>query len=83
MKEQLISQVQQRMLPYLNNEQLSKLRTAMEYCLHGLEITKADQPQECERTNAVDAFIAAKRIEGCSEKRCGTTRRQLKPLSQN
>lgn len=68
MKEQLISQVQQRMLPYLNNEQLSKLRAAMEYCLHGLEIAKADQPQEQERTNAVDAFIAAKRIEGCSEK---------------
>lgn len=68
MKEQLISQVQLRMLPYLNNEQLSKLRTAMEYCLHGLEITEVDQPQECERTNAVDAFIAAKRIEGCSEK---------------
>lgn len=68
MKEQLISQVQLRMLPYLNNEQLSKLRTAMEYCLHGLKITEVDQPQEKERTNAVDAFIAAKRIEGCSEK---------------
>lgn len=68
MKEQLISQVQQQMLPYLNNEQLSKLRTAMEYCLHGLEITATDQPQEKEQPNAVDAFIAAKRIEGCSEK---------------
>lgn len=70
MKEQLISQVQQQMLPYLNNEQLSKLRVAMEYCLHGLEITETDQPQEQEQEqpNAVAAFIAAKRIEGCSEK---------------
>lgn len=68
MKEQLISQVQQQMLPYLNNEQLSKLRAAMEYCLHGLEITATDQPQEKEQPNAVAAFIAAKRIEGCSEK---------------
>lgn len=68
MKEQLISQVQQQMLPYLNNEQLSKLRAAMEYCLHGLEITETDQPQEQEQPNAVAAFIAAKRIEGCSEK---------------
>ena len=68
MKEQLISLVQQQMLPYLNNEQLSKLRAAMEYCLHGLEITAADQPQEQELPNAVAAFIAAKRIEGCSEK---------------
>ena len=68
MKEQLISQVQQQMLPYLNNEQLAKLRTAMEYCLHGLEITSTDQPQEQEQPNTVDAFIAAKHIEGCSEK---------------
>lgn len=68
MKEQLISLVQQQMLPYLNNEQLSKLRAAMEYCLHGLEITETDQPQEQEQPNAVAAFIAAKRIEGCSEK---------------
>ncbi len=68
MKEQLISQVQQQMLPYLDNEQLSKLRGAMEYCLHGLEITETERPQERERTDAVNAFIAAKRIEGCSEK---------------
>ena len=35
MKEQLITEVQQQMLPYLNNEQLRKLRAAMEFCLHG------------------------------------------------
>lgn len=68
MKEQLIKEVQQQMLPYLNNEQLRKLRTAMEFCLHGLEITQTDQQQEQEQTDATAAFIAAKRIEGCSEK---------------
>ena len=56
------------MLPYLNNEQLRKLRAAMEFCLHGLEITQTDQQQEPEQTDATAAFIAAKRIEGCSEK---------------
>ena len=56
------------MLPYLNNEQLRKLRAAMEFCLHGLEITQTDQQQEQEQTDATAAFIAAKRIEGCSEK---------------
>ena len=30
MKEQLITELQQQMLPYLNNEQLQKLREAME-----------------------------------------------------
>lgn len=68
MKEQLISEVQQQMLPYLNNEQLHKLKQAMEYCLHGMKITQSEEPLADEQTNAVNAFIAAKRIEGCSEK---------------
>lgn len=68
MKDQLITEVQQQMLPYLNNEQLRKLRAAMEFCLHGLEVTQTDQQQEQEQPDATAAFIAAKRIEGCSEK---------------
>ncbi len=68
MKEQLISQVQQQMLPYLNNEQLRKLRAAMEFCLHGVELIQTAQPCEQEQPDAVEAFISAKRIEGCSEK---------------
>ena len=68
MKDQLITEVQQQMLPFLNNEQLHKLRTAIENCLHGLEIVQADPPQEKEQPNMVAVFIAAKRIEGCSEK---------------
>ena len=68
MKEQLITEVQQQMLPYLNNEQLQKLREAMEYCLHGMEIITTDHPQTQEQPDAISAFIVAKRIEGCSEK---------------
>ena len=81
MKEQLISLVQQQMLPYLNNEQLSKLRAAMEYCLHGLEITETDQPQEQDQPNAVAAFIAAKRIEGCSEKTLTYYRKTIEAMT--
>ena len=81
MNEQLISLVQQQMLPYLNNEQLSKLRAAMEYCLHGLEITETDQPQEQEQPNAVAAFIAAKRIEGCSEKTLTYYRKTIEAMT--
>ena len=68
MKDQLITEVQQQMLPYLNNEQLRKLRAAMEFCLYGLEVTQNDQQPAQEQTDATAAFIAAKRIEGCSEK---------------
>ena len=68
MKDQLITEVQQQMLPHLNNEQLCKLRAAMEFCLHGLEVTQTYQQQTQEQTDVTAAFIAAKRIEGCSEK---------------
>ena len=68
MKEQLITDVLQKMLAHLNNEQLLKLRTVMEHCLHEVELTKTNQPQVREQRNMVSVFISAKRIEGCSEK---------------
>ena len=68
MKDQLIAEVQQQMLPHLNNEQLRKLRAAMEFCLHGLEITQTNQQTAPEPIDMTAVFIAAKRIEGCSEK---------------
>lgn len=68
MKKQFITEVQQRMLPYLNNEQLQHLQEVLEYCLHDVEITADDQPSRQDHSDAVAAFIAAKRIEGCSEK---------------
>lgn len=68
MKEQLITEVLQQMLPHLNNEQLKKLQIAMENCMHGIEISIAEEVQDVDEPDAVAAFIAAKRIEGCSEK---------------
>lgn len=81
MKEQLITEVQQQMLPYLNNEQLRKLRAAMEFCLHGLEITQIDQQQKQEQTDVTAAFIAAKRIEGCSEKALTYYRKTIEAMT--
>lgn len=68
MKESLITEVLQQMLPYLDNDQLRKLRVAMEFCLHGFDVVQSDQPQEQLQPDPVTAFIGAKRIEGCSEK---------------
>lgn len=68
MKKQLITEVQQQLLPYLNNEQLHKLQLVMECCLQGVEILVIDQPKDQEQPDMIAAFIAAKRIEGCSEK---------------
>lgn len=53
----------------------------MEYCLHGLDITETDQPQKQEQPNAVAAFIAAKRIEGCSEKTLTYYRKTIEAMT--
>lgn len=67
MKEELINEIAQQMLPYLNNEQLLRLQNVLAHTLSGLIISGEDH---CEIVNgkAVEAFISAKSIEGCSDK---------------
>lgn len=68
MKEEIIQEIERKMLPHLNNEQLLTLKNVLEGSLRGvtiLEEESADKPTECD---AVERFIVAKRIEGCSEK---------------
>lgn len=68
MKEELITEIQRRMLPYLTNEQQTHLREVLDYTLRGIKITAISEPEEKPEVNTIAAFIAAKRIEGCSEK---------------
>lgn len=68
MKQKLVNEVIQGMLPYLNNAQTEKLQAVMQHTLWNYELSSIqnndDQPQE----NFVELFLSAKRIEGCSEK---------------
>ena len=68
MKEQLIQEIQRKMLPYLNNEQLLQLGDALTETLRGMSVSYEDTTPKQEERDAVEAFITAKRIEGCSEK---------------
>lgn len=72
MKKQLIFEITQTMLPYLDNAQLAQLQKTLEYCLWNMEVVaKSDCPQhESAHTNEelVEIFISAKKVEGCSEK---------------
>lgn len=71
MKDKLITQIQASMAPMLNSEQLEELRRVLTNTLHGVEVTekKAPEPTEAKANGRLlDVFIAAKRIEGCSEK---------------
>lgn len=67
MKEEIINQIQVQMLPYLSNEQLKALHSVLEHTFYSVTITTENVPDTTNK-NAVTAFIAAKRIEGCSEK---------------
>ena len=68
MKQELINDIIQKMLPYLNNLQTEKLQTVLEHSLFEYDISKdSNQNQEID-DDYVDLFLSAKRIEGCSEK---------------
>ena len=68
MKDQLFNEIQRRMLPYLNNEQLMQLRNAMSEALQGITLCYEDDRLAPEKGDTTEVFISAKRIEGCSEK---------------
>ena len=68
MREQIIGEIQQRMLPYLTNEQLLHLREALLKTFAAYQIAEGDANDgEEEEFAPVEAFIGAKRVEGCSE----------------
>lgn len=69
MKQELMNEILQGMAQELDNAQMHKLQQALEHALFHYKISEGNVPNnEQENSQYVDAFIAAKRIEGCSEK---------------
>ena len=68
MKQSLINDVLQAMLPYLNNEQAERLQVVMQHELFSYELIEKESKDKETKLNLVELFLAAKRIEGCSEK---------------
>lgn len=68
MKQNLINQVVQGMLPYLNNTQMEKLQAVMQHAFWNYELSPIQSNDEEPQENLVELFLSAKRIEGCSEK---------------
>ena len=68
MKQRFINDVLQEMLPHLNNAQSEKLQEVLQYLLFNYEITENRTNDSDIQTDFVELFIAAKKIEGCSEK---------------
>lgn len=68
MKQKLINDIVNDMLPYLNNAQIERLQTVMQHALFYYEITDKGNDNTSAEQDFVELFLSAKRIEGCSEK---------------
>jgi len=68
MKQNLINDVIQGMIPYLNNAQAEKLQMVLQHTLFNYEIVEGENKDLDSEQNLVELFLSAKRIEGCSEK---------------
>lgn len=60
MTSQMITKIEQQMLAHLDNSQMKQLHAVLMSCLH----------EPCKQPNVdhIQLFLAAKRVEGCSEK---------------
>ncbi|MDD3668639.1 MAG: tyrosine-type recombinase/integrase [Bacteroidales bacterium] len=68
MKQKLVNEVIQGMLPYLNNAQTEKLQAVMQHALWNYELSSIQNNDDKPQENFVELFLSAKRIEGCSDK---------------
>lgn len=68
MKQNLINDVVQEMIPFLNNAQAEKLQIVLQHTLFDYEIVGSEHKDNDSEQNLVELFLSAKRIEGCSEK---------------
>lgn len=72
MKQEIIMEIEQSLLNYLDNSQMKVLHDVLERCLNEVEISSTDENSRsiCEYSNMelIEKFISAKEIEGCSER---------------
>ena len=63
-----MNEVIQGMLPFLNNAQMERLQEVLQHTLFNYKVVENNSNKELSEQNLVELFLAAKRIEGCSEK---------------
>ena len=66
MKNHLMDIILQRMLPYLDNSQLNRLKETLEECLQEVPIPETALRQGPSNQELLLKFLDAKRVEGCS-----------------
>ncbi len=68
MQNSLINDVVVDMMPYLNNAQAERLQSVLKNVLKNYDVAEKQDKQTEAEQDLVSLFLAAKRIEGCSEK---------------
>ena len=72
MKDQLLKEITREMLPYLDNSQLERLQDVLRHCFWKIEVKASSEerpwPEKPNNLELLGLFLAAKRVEGCSEK---------------
>ncbi len=72
MKNQIIAEIEQNMLPYLDNAQMEQLHYVLSHTLWNVEISinkdKSIQKDIMTNEDYLNLFTSAKKVEGCSEK---------------
>ena len=79
MKQELINAVLSQMMPYLNNDQAARLQETLEHALFHMTIIQEEAPPE-NSALPLDAFLAAKKVEGCSEKTLAYYRKTVQDM---
>lgn len=86
MNDEFVNDVLRDMLAYLDNGQAEQLRRVLKHNLSGYEIQRrtdsTTEDASTENTRLTDAFISAKRIEGCSEKSLSYYRKTIETMSE-
>ena len=72
MKEQIVQDILRYMDPHLDNGQLGQLQEVLNFCLRNVVMEESGAPaivpEHMDNEGLLNAFLSAKRVEGCSEK---------------
>ena len=86
MKEEFVNDVLRDMLAYLDNGQAEQLRRVLNHNLSGFEIQRKEKYDTVaageENSRLTNAFLSAKRIEGCSEKSLAYYRKTIETMTE-
>lgn len=86
MNDEFVNDVLRDMLAYLDNGQAEQLRRVLKHNLSGYEIQRRSnsttEDASTENIRLTDAFLSAKRIEGCSEKSLSYYRKTIETMSE-